>query len=144
MGITNKPLSLLGYRLFIENWNINMSKFEIKHELVKTDGKIEVKRFSPKGRDHYHIKVFISGALDRIEYVSYELHPTFNSPNRVSNDQSERFCIDFWTWGEFDMTAIVYLKNGSVKEVSHYLSYSDELPAEDSAYLYVSESKYRG
>ena len=118
-----------------------MSKLRIRHELLKKNGKIELKKFSEQGRDHYHLRVFIEGDLDRIEYVSYELHPTFNRPDRSSNDPRSNFDIDFWTWGEFEMRATVYFKTGTPKEkeIVYYLSYSDELPPDDASYLYVSK-----
>ena len=111
---------------------------------MKRRGRIRVRRFQPDGYDHYRIRLSIDGPLDEITSVQYELHPTFRSPVRNSRDRSDRFAIEFWTWGEFEVLVTAYYSDGSEQAITYQLEYSSELPAEDSAYFREDSSSATG
>lgn len=50
--------------------------------------------------------------LDGVEKVIYHLHPTFKDPDRSTIDRGEDFVIRTAAWGEFNMTAEIFFKNG--------------------------------
>ena len=61
--------------------------------------------------------------LDRIARVTYYLHPTFN-PSVVTRDsRSDDFRLSFTAWGQFEIKAKVYFNDGTVKDVSRFLSF---------------------
>lgn len=72
------------------------------------------------GKDWYEWSVEIdesSIALPNIDEVEYVLHPTF--PNRIRRETSARdnFRLESEGWGEFDIAATVYFKDGDEKTV---------------------------
>lgn len=105
------------------------------------DGKIKFQRFSPKGKDHYHVGVWVDEPdtrLDQIDHVEYWLHPSFKNRRRVSASRANKFSITFWTWGLFAVEITVHLKDGRVEKDRFHLNYS--LPA-DNGSNYVDVSK---
>jgi hypothetical protein len=74
----------------------------------------------------HRIDVWIAAqdnVLSRIERATYYLHPTFN-PSVVSRYSPEdRFSLSFTAWGQFELKAKVYFKDGQVKDLSRYLSF---------------------
>ena len=74
----------------------------------------------------HRIDVWMEGqdnVLSRIERTTYYLHPTFN-PSVVSRYSPEdRFSLTFTAWGQFELKAKVYFKDGQVKDLSRYLSF---------------------
>ncbi len=112
-----------------------MADITVKHEVLKKAGRIRLRKFTKGGYDHYKIRIFLSGPLEQIEYVEYELHPTFVNPVRVSKDRSGGFPIEIWTWGEFDIFVTVHFLEGRVEELTYKLQYSTELPPRDTAYF---------
>lgn len=108
----------------------------VKRELVKDKaGRIRFRKFREVGYDHYLLRIYLDGKLDGIDFVNYELHPSFKVPIRTSNDRKDRFAITFWTYGEFDITVNLFCKNKEKKQLTFKLEYSDGLPAEDGAYV---------
>ncbi len=64
-----------------------------------------------------------SDILSNIERVTYYLHPTFN-PSVVTRYQaSDKFALSFTAWGQFEIKAKVYFRNGQVKDLAHYISF---------------------
>ena len=121
-----------------------MPKFEVKHEVGRKGKRIRTRRFSDGGYDHYRIRLKIEGDLDEIEEVQYELHPTFNERFRTTRDRAHGFPLDIWTWGEFELPIVVTFKDGTTKQVSYDLEYSEELPPDDDAYSDESDSSLGG
>lgn len=111
-----------------------MSKIKVQHEVLKKGGLVRFRKFSAKGYEHFKIRLSIQGTLSDIEYVEYELHPTFSDNVRISKDRDGGFPIEFWTWGEFEILVTVHYVNGEDKVLTYNLEYSTELPSEDSAY----------
>ncbi|RKY41963.1 MAG: hypothetical protein DRP85_04470 [Candidatus Makaraimicrobium thalassicum] len=72
------------------------------------------------------LTVWVQGTeqvLSQIDRVTYYLHPTFN-PSVVSRySSSDRFALSFTAWGQFEIRAKVYFKDGQVKDLSRYLSF---------------------
>jgi transcription initiation factor IIF auxiliary subunit len=111
-----------------------MVDIRVKHELLKRRGKVRSRRFRSDGAEHFKLRLFLEGQLGNVESVEYELHPTFQNPVRKVTQREGGFPLDLWTWGEFEVPVTVRFKDGSVKELVHDLSYSDDLPRNPSAY----------
>jgi transcription initiation factor IIF auxiliary subunit len=115
---------------------------EIKHQVVRNpDGKIKYQVFSPGGKEHYHLGVWIeadTAELDRIARVEYLLHPTFSRRLRQSANRDNKFSVTFWTWGMFKIGVRVFYKDGTTGDIDYVLSY--ELPPDDgSNYIRVGD-----
>jgi|GEM_PF-1568566 len=64
--------------------------------------------------------------LDNVEKVVYHLHPTFPNPDRETTDRKRRFELKTRAWGEFNLSADVYIKG--YKEplrLGRYLSFQN-------------------
>ena len=62
----------------------------------------------------YFAKVYINApknTLDRVEYVTYYLHRTFNPSVINATSPENNFAISFRGWGTFDLNAHVFLNN---------------------------------
>ena len=80
--------------------------------------------FRYKGDDYWDWSVWIDGSpqeLDKIDQVTYILHPTFPSPVRVIKDRSTQFRLSTAGWGVFLIRATVKHKNGRDTALTHYL-----------------------
>ncbi|MFI9788919.1 pYEATS domain-containing protein [Kitasatospora sp. NPDC051984] len=68
---------------------------------------------STKSRPYFRIRVYLASFdaadLDRVTKVVYHLHPTFPQPDRTVTDRSTDFGLVVLAWGEFNLTADVYL-----------------------------------
>ncbi|MFJ9448456.1 pYEATS domain-containing protein [Kitasatospora sp. NPDC101235] len=68
---------------------------------------------TPSGRNYFRINVYLTSfeaaELDRVTKVVYHLHPTFPDPDRAVTDRSSNFALVVRAWGEFNLTADVYL-----------------------------------
>ncbi len=111
---------------------------EIKHEVVKINGKIPYRKFSAKGREHFNLKIYVEGDLSKLESVEYNLHPTFRFPRREIYDASDGFPLEIWTWGEFDIEVVFNYTDGAVGSKIHHLLYSDMLSNNADDYIDVS------
>lgn len=87
-------------------------QYSVRSELVRG---VEPKKFTTGGQFHYYIRIFVEGspeALDQIELVKYKLHHTFRDPHRVSTNRAANFEIKIWTYGYFDVQALIVTKDG--------------------------------
>ena len=80
------------------------------------------------GRPYYTIKVWLdtdsSALLDRISKVVYHLHPTFPNPDREISTRSNNFELKTNGWGQFNLTANVYFKEGEQSlRLSRYIDF---------------------
>ncbi len=80
-------------------------------------------------RDNYRLQIYLDAdapsILDKVEKVTYILHPTF-SPNEITRDDREnQFRLEIEAWGEFMLAAKVYLKGAPEKpvELKRYLNF---------------------
>ena len=61
--------------------------------------------------------------LDQIEYVRYELHPTFVNPERIIRDRKSGFLLRLVGWGTFEIPITIQFKDGSSLAIYHQLSF---------------------
>lgn len=61
--------------------------------------------------------------LSHIERVTYYLHPTFNPSVITRYSFEDKFTLSLTAWGEFELKAKVYFKEGQVKDLSKFLSF---------------------
>ena len=61
--------------------------------------------------------------LDQIDYVRYELHPTFVNPERIIRDRKSHFQLRLVGWGIFEIPITIRFKDGSSLETSHHLEF---------------------
>lgn len=66
--------------------------------------------------------------LDKIEHVTYILHPTFSNPIQDVKDRSNNFLFKTAGWGTFTIPVKIHLKNGEELQLEHelVLEYPDE------------------
>ena len=76
------------------------------------------------GEDYWEWSVWIDGPkkeLDRVESVTYTLHPTFPKPVRIVESREDRFRLSTAGWGVFTLYAKVEHKDGSTERLKHEL-----------------------
>ena len=80
--------------------------------------------------DHYHgddwwtWSIWLEGsdeALDQIEQVVYQLHPTFPDPVRTVTQRTSKFKLSGEGWGVFTIYARALTKTGGACKLSHEL-----------------------
>jgi TIR domain/YEATS family len=87
-----------------------------------------------QGKDHWKWAVWVEGPdreLDAIESVEWTLHPTFKNPVRRVWDRSTKFRIEASGWGEFEINAHAFMKDGAKHHLRHRLHL--EYPREEQA-----------
>lgn len=62
--------------------------------------------------------------LDRIQSVTYTLHPTFPEPIRTVTDRASKFQLRCSGWGVFRIPVKVRLKSGETLELAHQLQFA--------------------
>ncbi|MFN2507316.1 MAG: pYEATS domain-containing protein [Chthoniobacterales bacterium] len=62
--------------------------------------------------------------LDRIESVTYTLHPTFPEPIRTVTDPTTKFQLRCSGWGVFRIPVEVRLKGGGIIQLKHDLQFT--------------------
>lgn len=80
--------------------------------------------FEYKGNDWWKWWVWIEGSetdLDKIDHVTYTLHPTFPDPVRTVDDRKAKFRLDTAGWGVFWIHAKVVNKDKTEIRLKHYL-----------------------
>jgi hypothetical protein len=78
----------------------------------------------------YRVWLYLEGRdLPYVEQVTYHLHDTFEDPIRlVPRTASNPNCaLAIWTWGIFEVWAVVKDKSGNTFELRHKLSYAEQL-----------------
>jgi hypothetical protein len=99
-------------------------QYSVKSDLMSG---VEPKKFTTDGQFHYYIRIFIEAApaaLDQIEFVKYTLHPTFRDRNRVSTNRATNFDIKIWTYGYFDVQALIVTKDGQSIPISGFVQWT--------------------
>ena len=99
------------------------NEYSIRSELIET---VAPKRFRKEGKLHFYVRISLEGsseALDRVELVKYSLHPTFVDPVRVSTSRQSNFDIRIWTYGYFDITASIILRDGFKNDIRGYIEW---------------------
>jgi pYEATS domain-containing protein involved in immunity len=73
------------------------------------------------GSKYHDIRAWIEGTpelISEIDRVTYYLHPTFKPDVITKYSPENRFELMFSAWGQFDLKAKVYFKNGETQDVS--------------------------
>lgn len=76
------------------------------------------------GDDYWDWAVWIDASkedLDKIEYVTYNLHHTFLKPVRIITNRKSKFKLETSGWGTFTIYAILSLKNDTIIQLQHKL-----------------------
>ena len=87
----------------------------------------------------YKIWLYLVGNdVPYVETVTYTLHATFAEPVRtVQRSLANPHCqLVIWTWGLFEVRAVVRDKRGGHYELSHHLSYGKQLKMKDVESVY--------
>lgn len=120
-----------------------MPSYKLKNNVIRDPkGRVKYKKFTPEGHEHYHIGLWVEAdseqELDQIQYVEYELHPSFQNRIRKSENRKNDFSITFWSWGTFKVSAKLHMIGRQEPIlISHDLKY--ELP-QDTLENYVDVS----
>jgi hypothetical protein len=88
-----------------------------------------------KANDWWSWSVWVEGPdeeLDRIEKVVYTLHPTFPNPVRTTTDRASKYRLSSEGWGEFSVSAQVFLADGAVIKLRRWIQFGAE-PATPAA-----------
>lgn len=90
----------------------------------------------------YKFRIFVNepnNILQNIDFVEYQLHPTFSNPNRrVSGERRlSKFYLEFEGFAGFDMNIIVRLKDGHDEEYSYTISLDKQWPKEELEGVYL-------
>ena len=117
---------------------------QVRVKLLKRKGKVPFRKFHKNGAEHFNIRLYVEGGLSNLESVTYELHPTFRNPVRTVPSTTQGFSLDIWTWGEFDVAVTFLFADGHTSSTVYKLEYSDQLPAQESAYIDETDPKVRG
>jgi len=75
--------------------------------------------------DWFRWKIFLKGSdeeLDKIDNVTYILHPTFPNPVRKISDRSSNFAFSTVGWGEFEIKAKIKYKTGNEEKKTYWLN----------------------
>ncbi len=78
----------------------------------------------------YKVSIYLEGNdLPYVDSVEYELHPTFKYRfKEVKRSFTNPNCtLVIWTWGLFRVKAVVTTKDGSTFNLSHQLTYGNEV-----------------
>lgn len=80
------------------------------------------------GRTRHKIFVWLEGSpksLDNVQRVVYQLHPTFKNSKREIWDRESGFQLRTNGWGEFEIKADVYSKEGSqLASLARHISFA--------------------
>ena len=80
-----------------------------------------------EGNQWWQWSLWIQGSdrdLDRIESVTYTLHPTFPQPIRTVTNRESKFQLQCAGWGVFAIPIEVHLKSGETIELQHELQFT--------------------
>ena len=70
--------------------------------------------------DWWDWSAFLVGRdLDKVKFVEYILHPTFDNPVRIVRSRSSGFKMDTNGWGTFTLKAIAHLENDRQLLLTH-------------------------
>lgn len=85
-------------------------------------------------------KIWLEGSdaeLDQVDWVRYQLHPTFPNPTHVVKNRAAKFALKSAGWGEFLIYVLVRLTSGEDVELNHWLDLSEGAAAGDARALRV-------
>lgn len=80
-----------------------------------------------------YIETNPSDFIDKIESVTYHLHPSFRMTEINRPNRSDGFRLDSRGWGEFNIKLKINFKNGKSIDVNHWLSLSEDKKGKQTA-----------
>jgi hypothetical protein len=105
---------------------VNRASQEPLEFVTADDIKIENDYEPAPKTGYYKWKVYLdvdNKVADKIDNVTYTLHPTFYNPIRtVQNDPTGKYMLQSNGWGEFEIKADIKLKNNNVITKYHWLN----------------------
>jgi hypothetical protein len=110
--------------------NLNLESSVFSPEDIGKQGPIQVRKKADSGKLYFKVYLFITGQdLPFVDKIVYKLHPTFKKNMVTSKPHSGNSygSISIWTWGLFELTAEVKLRNGKEFTLKHQLNYDKEL-----------------
>jgi pYEATS domain-containing protein involved in immunity len=90
---------------------------------------------------YYKVWLYLDGYdLPYVESVTYTLDSSFTEPNQtVQRTIANPNCqLTIWTWALFTVVATITDKKGYKYQVSHPLTYKEQLPTDESKYDVVT------
>lgn len=84
--------------------------------------------------DYYTFQISLDApqaVLDKIDFVKYTLHESFNRPFQIVRDRDSKFAWGGRVWGTFDTPIEVHFVDGSVGKTSHDLTLDEALSESD-------------
>jgi transcription initiation factor IIF auxiliary subunit len=93
----------------------------------RSTGTVRIEQEARYAGDRWHWGVWIEGPdseLDEIEAVEYTLHETFPEPVQLVSNRAAKFRLENWGWGEFEINAHAFAKDGSAHHLKHWLELS--------------------
>ena len=91
-----------------------------------------------EGDNWWKWSLWIEGSkedLNRIESVTYLLHPTFPEPARTVTDRASKFQLRCSGWGVFLIPIKVRLRNGKSIQLLHQLQFTFPDEVADEGYV---------
>jgi hypothetical protein len=77
--------------------------------------------------EYYRLSIFLTASetdLRKVSRVVYHLHPSFPDPDRTVSTRSNDFALETAAWGQFNLTADVYLRNSETPlHLGRYLNF---------------------
>lgn len=87
------------------------TNIEFDNEVVDKDNK--VKYFQSGGKYLFRNRIYAKGGdIDKVEEITYIVHPSFPSPVRRVRNRESDFELIIWAWGEFTIKIIITTKDG--------------------------------
>lgn len=98
---------------------------------IVTDGcyylvhRADIANRDSRGIQWYNITVKVetdsNGLYEKIEHVVYQLHESFSNRYIKKSNREKGFLLEINVWGEFNIQALLTLKDGSVIQCFRYL-----------------------
>jgi len=119
---------------------MNAPSIQVKDSVLDPDSTERVAPVrNPKGESPlYRVFLYLDGpGLPYVSSVTYVLHPTFKDRNReiFRTPANPRCKLEIWTWGLFQVQAIVTDRQGNMFTFSHDLQYDKEFKAPDVKFV---------
>lgn len=83
------------------------------------------------GTEQYQWRVFVNedkSILDKIENITYLLHPTFAEPLHIIDNRQTKFALESIGWGEFIIQITIKFTDDTEKKQRYYLDLSKDWP----------------
>ena len=120
--------------------SVSSVSVEVKDSVLDPDSTERIAPVrNPKGeKPLYRVFLYLDGpGLPYVNAVTYVLHPTFKEPTRqvYRSPANPRCKLEMWTWGLFQVQAIVTDREGNMFTLSHELQYDKEFKAPDVKFV---------